>query len=148
MEDEQTLQQYIIQFKKEFVKLPYQDIAFPRTMNNISKMNIPTGFAKGTPPHIRGAITFNRLLEKYNLSKDWERMNDGEKGKFIYLREPNNVGTNVLSFNHTVPSEFEFEKYIDYEKQFQKAIVEPMDIILAPIGWTAEKRTTLEDFFS
>jgi DNA polymerase elongation subunit (family B) len=148
MEDEITLQKYIIEFKNKFISMPFEDIAFPRTMNNISKMNIPTGFAKGTPPHIRGAITFNRLLEKYELLKDWETMKDGEKGKFIYLREPNNIGTNVLSFNHSVPSQFSFEKYIDYEKQFSKAIVEPMDIILLPIGWTAEKRTTLEDFFS
>ena len=48
----------------------------------------------------------------------------------------------------TVPSEINFTQFIDYEKQFGKAIIEPMDIILRPIGWTAEKQTTLEDFFS
>ena len=125
-----------------------EDIAFPRTMNNITRMTQANGFGKGTPPHIRGAITFNRLLKKYDLENDWEAMKDGEKGKFIYLREPNNIGTNVLSFNHTVPKEFNFSSYIDYEKQFSKAITEPMEIILNPIGWTPEKQNTLEDFFS
>ena len=147
LEDESTVQKYIADFKEKFINMQFEDIAFPRTMNNISKMTQTNGFGKGTPPHIRGAITFNRLLKQYNLEKDWETMKDGEKGKFIYLREPNNVGTNVLSFNHTVPKEFDFAKYIDYEKQFSKAIIEPMDIILSPIGWTPEKQNTLEDFF-
>ena len=148
LEDEKTLQSYISDFKDKFKSMQFEDIAFPRTMNNISKMTQSAGFAKGTPPHIRGAIQFNRLLKKYKLEKDWETMKDGEKGKFIYLREPNNIGTNVLSFNHTVPKEFDFIKYIDFEKQFSKAIIEPMDIILSPIGWTPEKQNTLEDFFS
>tara|TARA_E500000318_G_scaffold4387_1_gene4608 strand:+ start:3783 stop:6275 length:2493 start_codon:yes stop_codon:yes gene_type:complete len=148
LEDEKTLQTYISDFKDKFKAMQFEDIAFPRTMNNISKMTQTSGFAKGTPPHIRGAIQFNRLLKQYKLEKDWETMKDGEKGKFIYLREPNNIGTNVLSFNHTVPKEFDFIKYIDFEKQFSKAIIEPMDIILSPIGWTPEKQNTLEDFFS
>ena len=148
LEDEKTLQSYISDFKDKFKAMQFEDIAFPRTMNNISKMTQTSGFAKGTPPHIRGAIQFNRLLKQYELEKDWETMKDGEKGKFIYLREPNNIGTNVLSFNHTVPKEFDFIKYIDFEKQFSKAIIEPMDIILSPIGWTPEKQNTLEDFFS
>ena len=148
LEDEKTVQQYISDFKDKFTDMQFEDIAFPRTMNNISRMTIQNGFQKGTPPHIRGAIQFNRLLKKYELEKDWETMKDGEKGKFIYLREPNNIGTNVLSFNHTVPKEFDFIKYIDFEKQFAKAIIEPMEIILNPIGWTPEKQNTLEDFFA
>ena len=148
LEDENTVQKYIADFKQSFINMQFEDIAFPRTMNNITKMTQTSGFGKGTPPHIRGAITFNRLLKKYNLENDWESMKDGEKGKFIYLREPNNVGTNVLSFNHTVPKEFDFVKYIDFEKQFSKAIIEPMDIILSPIGWTPEKQNTLEAFFA
>lgn len=148
LEDEKTVQEYIANFKEKFLKMECEDIAFPRTMNNITKMTQASGFGKGTPPHIRGAITFNRLLKQYKLENEWESMKDGEKGKFIYLREPNNIGTNVLSFNHTVPKEFSFTSYIDYEKQFSKAIIEPMEIILNPIGWTPEKQNTLEDFFS
>ena len=148
LEDEKTVQDYIADFKNKFVNMQFEDIAFPRTMNKITRMTQNEGFCKGTPPHIRGAIQFNRLLKQYNLENDWESMKDGEKGKFIYLREPNNIGTNVLSFNHTVPKEFGFSSDIDYEKQFSKAIIEPMEIILNPIGWTPEKQNTLEDFFS
>ena len=148
LEDEKTVQEYIANFKEKFLNMECEDIAFPRTMNNITRMTQASGFGKGTPPHIRGAITFNRLLKQYKLENEWESMKDGEKGKFIYLREPNNIGTNVLSFNHTVPKEFNFSTYIDYEKQFSKAITEPMEIILNPIGWTPEKQNTLEDFFS
>jgi DNA polymerase elongation subunit (family B) len=130
------------------MKMVPQDIAFPRTMNSITDYTIKEGFMKGTPPHVRGAIAFNRLLEQKNLTKKWEKINNGEKGRFVYLREPNNVGTHVISFMTSLPDEVDINKYIDYEKMFSKTVTEPFKHILDPIGWSSVKRATLVDFFS
>ena len=46
-----------------------------------------------------------------------------------------------------LPEEFGLHKYIDYDLQFQKTFLEPLNLILDSIGWTAEEQTTLEDFF-
>lgn len=146
--DEETLQKYIAEVKEEYMKMVPQDIAFPRTMNSITDYTIKEGFMKGTPPHVRGAIAFNRLLEQKNLTKKWEKINNGEKGRFVYLREPNNVGTHVISFMTSLPDEVDINKYIDYEKMFSKTVTEPFKHILDPIGWSSVKRATLVDFFS
>ena len=147
--DEAEVQKAVQDFKKYFLTLRGEDIAFPRTMNNVwaytPRDNI--GFKKGTPPHIRGAVLFNRLIKQHKLENTWEFINNGEKGKFLWLREPNNVGSDVISYMTVIPNEFKVRDYIDYQKMFQKIIVEPMEGILDPIGWSIEKKLTLTNFF-
>jgi DNA polymerase elongation subunit (family B) len=147
LKNESDVQEYVAEFKKLYMSLPYEDIAFPRTMNNISKNTVGDGVAKGTPPHTRGAIMFNKLLKQKGLDKNWELMKEGEKGKFMYLRSPNNLGTDVISFNNTLPPELNCDQYIDREQMFKKTIIDPVQSILDPIGWSAEKRNDLISFF-
>lgn len=148
MKDERAVQDFIAEFKEKYMTFPYEDIAFPRTMNNMTKNDTGVGFRSGTPPHTRGAIMFNRLLKQRGLDKDWEAINEGEKGKFMYLRQPNNLGTDVISFSTTLPPELDCSKFIDRELMFQKTVIEPMELILTPIGWKPVKISTIEDFFS
>ena len=63
------------------------------------------------------------------------------------MKEPNHIHESVISISSSLPKEFELEKYIDYDKQFQKAFVDPLGIILDKIGWKTERISTLEDFF-
>ena len=120
--DEGEVQKAVQDLKKYFLTLRGEDIAFPRTMNNVwaytPRDNI--GFKKGTPPHIRGAVLFNRLIKQHKLENTWEFINNGEKGKFLWLREPNNVGSDVISYMTAIPNEFKVRDYIDYQKMFQK----------------------------
>ena len=146
--DEETLQKYIAEVKDEYMNMVPQDIAFPRTMNNITGYTLKDGYMKGTPPHVKGAIAFNRLLQNRNLIDKWETIKDGEKGKFIYLREPNNVGIHVISFTTSLPTEIDIDKFIDREKMFEKTVEDPFKHILDPIGWSTKKIATLIDFFS
>jgi len=52
----------------------------------------------------------------------------------------------ALIYNHQI-KEFKLEKYIDYEVQFQKTFLDPLSFILNSIGWSYEKKASLEDFF-
>ena len=47
-----------------------------------------------------------------------------------------------------VPREFGLERFIDYDKQFEKTFVEPLKMILDAIDWSVEEQQTLEDFFA
>ena len=149
--DEQTVQDYIAEFREQFRKLPFEDVAFPRSISDLAKyttgskeLEIP----KGTPIHVRGALLYNHLLKQHKLEKRYERIKDGEKIKFCYLQTPNPVRQNVLSVLSTLPKDFGLESYIDYDLQFDKAFLEPLKIILNSVGWNPEKRSTLEGFFS
>ena len=149
---EQTVQKFIADFREEFKSLPFEDIAFPRGVSEISKYSTDTknglDVPKGTPIHVRGSLVYNYLLKQHGLEKRYELIKDGEKTKFCYMKEPNPTGHNVLSILSSLPKEFGVNDYIDYDTQFDKAFIEPLKIILNSIGWEHEKTATLEDFFS
>ena len=67
--------------------------------------------------------------------------------KFTYLKTPNHFRDTVVSFPTRLPKEFDLQPFVDYETQFEKTFVDPVQIILTSIGWNAEKKSTLEDFF-
>jgi DNA polymerase elongation subunit (family B) len=147
--DESTVQDYIEEFHEEFRKLPVEEISFPRSVNGISEYSDSvTMYKKGTPIHVKGAILYNHYLEKFGLDKKYPMIKEGEKLRFTYLKTPNPVKENVISYPLRMPKELELQSYVDYEMQFQKSFIEPIKIILNCIGWDVEKRNTLDSFFS
>tara|TARA_A200000159_G_scaffold55573_1_gene51433 strand:- start:527 stop:1006 length:480 start_codon:yes stop_codon:yes gene_type:complete len=140
---------YIDKCRQDFKTLPPEDIAFPRTANNLQKYKASsTIYAKGTPIHIRGALLFNHYVSKKKLTNKYSLISNGEKVKFIYLKKPNIIQENVVSFIQDFPSELGLDKYVDYDLQFEKSFVEPLKAILDAIGWNVEKTVNLELFFS
>ena len=140
---------YIDACRKEFKTLPPEDIAFPRTASDVRKYQASsTIYAKGTPIHIRGALLFNHYVKQKKLTNKYSLIGNGEKVKFLYLRKPNTIQENVVSFIQDFPKELGLDKYIDYDLQFEKSFVEPLKAILDAIGWNVEKTVTLESFFS
>lgn len=145
---EKDLQQFVENFKEEFVNLAPSDIGKVSGTNDIeSYMDGLTGYKKGCPIHIRGCIVYNNMIRSMKLEDKYELIRSGDKVKFLYLKLPNPTGENIISFPDILPSEFGVEKYIDYDLQFEKVFLSSMDIVLQPIGWSWENRMTLEDFF-
>ena len=146
--DEASVQKYIQQAKEYFQTLPAEDIAFPRSANNLDKyIDGSQIYRKGTPIHIRGSLLFNFHLERLGVQVKYEKIFSGEKIKFLYLQKPNRLFENVIAFKDVLPEEFNVRDVVDYDTQFQKAFVEPIKTILDAVGWQVERRATLEDFF-
>jgi DNA polymerase elongation subunit (family B) len=146
--DETTVQKIIAQEKKNFRELPVEDVAFPRSANNLDKyVDGSLIYRKGTPIHIRASLLHNYHIDKMKLGNKYEKIYSGEKIKFVYLRKPNRLYENVVAFKNILPQEFNIRDHIDYDLQFEKAFVEPIKTILDAIGWQVEKRATLEDFW-
>ena len=147
-EDEKSVQAAIEQFKNYFKTLDPDQIAFPRGVTQVKKwQDRNTLYKKGTPIHVRGSILYNKLVEDMDLKKKYELINNGEKIKFLYLRQPNSLHENVISFPSYLPEEFGLRKYIDHELQFQKTFLDPIQPILDAVGWTSKEVASLEDFF-
>jgi DNA polymerase elongation subunit (family B) len=139
---------FITNSRNEFNKLPIEEISFPRGVQNVKKYyNAASIYNKGTPIHVRGSLLYNNFLYKYNIDKKYPVIQNGEKVKFCYMKLPNIMNENVISFVSALPKEFELEPYIDYDTQFQKSFVEPLGVILDKIGWTTEPVSTLDSFF-
>jgi len=151
--DEKMLNTFIQEFREEFMKLPVEEIAYPRSVNGIGKFTSSNGlFAKGAPIHCKGAILYNHLINKNDLSNKYELIQEGDKIKFLHLKEPNVYISTAISFMTKLPKELDFESIIDYDVQFTKSFVEPLKFITTKILWKIDDsygtQGTLEDFFT
>jgi uncharacterized protein (UPF0305 family) len=140
---------YIDQCRSKFKKLAPEEISFPRSVSEVTKYKSTSDiYIKGTPIHVRGALLFNHYIKKEKLTNKYSLIQNGEKIKFCYLKKPNIIHENVISFIQDFPRELNISKYVDYDLQFDKAFLEPLRIILDAIGWSVEKTANLEMFFS
>ena len=146
--DEATVQKYIADFRKEFNTLPPEEISFPRSVNGLRTYSDTSQiYTKGTPIHVKGALLYNYLLKKHGLSKKYPMIQEGEKLKFTYLKQPNVINDTVISYPSRLPTEFGLDMYVDYDVQFNKAFLDPIRIILDCINWQPEEMNSLDAFF-
>ena len=139
---------FIDEIKTDTRDQNYMDIAFPRGVNGLDKYRNGTDiYAKGTPIHVRGALLYNHYVRRNKVENKYPVIQEGEKIKFLYLKTPNPIGENVISFFQQLPKEFNLEKYVDYQLQFEKSFLEPLKNVLESIGWQHEKRGNLMSFF-
>ena len=139
---------FIENARKEFKTLPPEQISFPRSASDVVKYQSSADiYSKGTPIHIRGALLFNHYIKQKKLTNKYSLIQNGEKIKFCYLKKPNIIHENIISFIQEFPKELNLDKYIDYDLQFEKAFLEPLKAILDSIGWSVERTNTLESFF-
>jgi len=140
---------FIADFREEFKTLPAEEISFPRGLNGLNTYSDKTSlYKKGTPIHVKGAILYNHYLKEKGLTKKYPLIQEGEKLKFTYLKEPNHFKDMVISYPSRLPKEFDLQDYIDYDTQFEKAFLDPIKVILDSMGWTIEKTSSIEDFFT
>ena len=141
------LQNYILEYRKVFEKLPVEEIAFPRGVNGMKQYAGSPIYSKGTPIHVRGALLFNHYTKKLGLDKKYQPIRDGDKIRFVYVKKPNPFQEDVIAFSQELPPEFALHSYIDYDKQFEKVFLDALQIIITSLGWNTSEQSSLEDFF-
>lgn len=142
--DETTTQKFMDEFKDKFMIMDFQSVAFPRGVNGITKYKNAT---KSIPIHVSGSLTYNNMINKYKVQDQYPYINDGDKIKFAYLIEPNPAMSHVIASPNILPTVFNLDKYIDKRKQYEKAFLEPIKVILDVMGWKTERVDTLDAFF-
>ena len=151
--NEKELNTFIQTFREEFMNLSPEEIAYPRSVNGLDKFaDTNQMFAKGAPIHCKGAILYNHLIKKNRLSRKYPYIQEGDKIKFINLKQPNLYQCSAFSFITNLPKELDLHKMIDYDTQFEKSFIDPLNVIVSTIGWVVDKsygtQGSLEDFFS
>ena len=147
-QDQAALYKFVADYKKEFFKLPVEDIAFPRSVSAIREYSgSNTIYRKGTPIHVRGALLYNHYIKEYGLTKKYQPIGNGDKIKFVYIKKGNPFNENVIAFPSELPKQFGLHDFVDYDLQFEKVFLDAVQIVVSPIGWHAEEQANLELFF-
>jgi DNA polymerase elongation subunit (family B) len=152
--DEDTIIKFIGDFREKFNTFSVEEIAFPRSVNGMKKYaSHKYIYQKSTPIAVKGSLIYNHYVDRLGLHKKYRKVVDGDKIKFVHLKKPNPLGgvagqDQVIAFPNDLPKEFELEKFIDYDHQFEKAFLSPLQTILEKIGWNWEEVQTLEGFFA
>ena len=144
---EKDLHEYVLDYKKVFINLPVEEIAFPRSCNGIKQYAGSPVYMKGTPIQVRGALLFNHHCKRLGIGNKYQAIRDGDKLKFVYLRTPNPIQEDVIAFTTVLPKELGLHTYIDYDKMFEKVFTDALQIVIESLGWKTAEETSLEDFF-
>lgn len=146
--NEASLREFVDNFRKEFFSKDPEVVAFPRGCNGMLEYADSSSiYRKSTPIHVRGALLYNHYVKKNKLTKKYQLIKAGEKVKYVYLKEPNPLGENVVSFISTLPKELDLHRFVDYNSQFEKSFVEPLTIILHTMNWKIKEESSLESLF-
>lgn len=146
---EEDTQKAIQMFREHFKSLPPHEVAFPRGASKVGDWSDRKKiYKKGCPIHVRGCLLYNHQLKQNGLQNKYTEVKDGEKIKFLYLKTPNPVRENVIAFPDYLPEELHLHKYVDYDKQFEKAFLAVVRPVLEAIGWKEEDEVSIEDFFA
>ena len=151
-EDDKVLNSFIQDFRTEFMNLKPELIAYPRSVNGLTKWTESHNlFKKGAPIHCKGAILYNHLLQDKKLQGKYPYIQEGDKIKFLHMKTPNVYQSTSISFMTKLPNELNLHNFIDYDMQFEKSFVEPLKFITNIIQWNIDSsygtQGTLEGFF-
>ena len=153
---ETEITDFVVDFKDKMAKLPHKDIAKNSAVKNLSKyMGKKRNLfevMKGTPAHVKAAIAYNDCLKYFKTPFKYEPMKNGDKVKWVYLKQ-NPLGLGGLAFTgYSDPPEIEefINTYIDHKKIFERELKGKLQDFYDAIGWgdVISDTKTAEKFFS
>ena len=154
---EEEISDYVVDFKKSMISKDTKDIAKNSAVKNLNKY-MPKGkrerfsIMKGTPAHVKAAIMYNDCLKHFNAPFKYEPMRNGDKVKWVYLKD-NPLGLDGLAFTgYQDPPEIKefIATYIDHNKIFERELKHKLQDFFDAIGWgeVVSEQRTAEKFFN
>ena len=156
---EEQLTDKIYDFKKSLSTMEVTSIAKNSAVKELSKylpkkkeQTAMFQFKSATPAHVKAAIAYNQLLTHYGVQNQYEPMKDGDKIKWVYLKQ-NPFGLDAVGMNgYNDPKEIVdlVTTYIDYDKIFERELLKKLEDFYGALGWGAvlSSAKTAEKFFS
>jgi DNA polymerase elongation subunit (family B) len=156
---EEQLTDKIHDFKKSLPKMDVIKIAKAGAVKNLSKylpkkkdQTAMFQFAAGTPAHVKASIAYNQLLKHFGVQNQYEPLKDGDKIKWVYLKQ-NPYGLDGVAMNgyNDPPQIMEFvNTYINHDKIFERELLKKLEDFYGALDWgeVLSSTKTAEKFFS
>jgi len=93
-------------------------------------------------------LLFNHYVKQRGLTDRYQQIQEGEKIRFLYLREPNPIKENCIGFVGNFPQELQLTSYVDYDTMWEKSFIEPLNGIIEGLGWNTSPQASLADLFA
>lgn len=133
----EKLTKFLKQAKKEFKLAKIDDISFNKRTNNLEKYIVDDHIEFQTglkcPPNVKAAGYYNFLMNNNSKYKQKYRMiGNGEKLKIYHTQATNGLSDMFAYLPGDHP--YEIAPSVDYETQFEKAIIDPLNRVLTAVG--------------
>jgi DNA polymerase elongation subunit (family B) len=155
-ETEQQISDKVLAFKKKMTEYEVKDVAKNSAVKELTKYmgkkRAPFQVEKGTPAHVKAAIAYNDCLKHFDCPYKYTPMGNGDKVKWVYLKE-NPLGLEGLAFTgYQDPPEIEkfVKTYVDHNKIFERELKGKLQDFFTAVGWgdVVSEQRTAEKFFS
>ena len=158
-DDEETITNRIDTFKKELPTMDVVKIAKAGAVKNLSKympkkrnQTAMFQFVSGTPAHVKASIAYNQLLKHFKVENQFEPLKDGDKIKWVYLKQ-NPYGLDGVAMNgyNDPPQIMELiNTYINHDKIFERELLKKLEDFYGALDWgeVLSSTKTAEKFFS
>ena len=153
---EEEITAFVLAFKKSMVDRPITEIAKNSAVKNLSKY-LPKKrqlfqMEKGVPAHVKAAILYNDCLKHFNSAFKYSPMKDGDKIKWVYLKN-NPLGIDGLGFTgYDDPEEITnfISTYIDHNRIFEAELKGKLQDFYNALNWgeVMSEQKTAEKFFT
>jgi len=150
------LDKFIINFKDSMKLMEFDKIAIPTSVKGIKKYgsnngNLFKSHKIGTPVHVKSSLFYNDLLKHFKVSKRYSNIFDGEKIKWVYLKN-NPMGLNTIAYkgHEDPPQILDFiRQYIHPDKLYKQALHKKIMMFYVALGWDepTDSSKTIERFF-
>lgn len=152
----EEIDQQILDFKDSMKDMPLTDIAKPTAVKKL-KQHIGTkqhsdqiftsiktvigkkGKTVGAPAPVKGAIYYNDLLRFKGLNNKHNLIIDGDKVKWVYLKDNPYKIEMISFFDYDLPKEIRsfIETYVDRNKAFNTILKNKLESFYKDLNWGA-----------
>ena len=143
----EEINESLLEFKKSLPNLRINKIAKGGAIKELSKYDkgkwrkdsglAIANFVKGTPAHVKAGITYNRLLKFFECPFKYEPIRDGEKVKWVYLKN-NPLGLDTVAFrDYNDPIEIlDFiNQYVDRDGIYKAELENKLNDFYTALKW-------------
>ena len=152
----EQLDKFILNFKNSMKLMDFDKIAIPTGVKKVTKYEVKGGaifksYKLGTPVHVKSALFYNDMLKHLKISRRYTPIYNGEKIKWVYLKN-NPMGLETIGYKgHEDPPEIIsfIKEFINPNKLYKQALHKKIMMFYEALGWgePTDATKTIERFF-
>ena len=149
----------LLEFRRQILngEIPIEKIGNPQAVKKLNKFTerkarageMFSTIGKGAPAAVKAAIIYNDLLRFWKLDKKYNYITQGEKIKWIYLKN-NPYRIEAIAFlDYDIPKEIRtfIEKYADRQKVFDSILLNKLEGFYSDLEWNLNLNPYINQFF-